>query len=174
MYLFTWCAWNTAKVLSRDGRTWTCMISPHEPPELRASAQAERTERANALVARRVFRQNKKTDVAKLRQQKGLTHLCANPWCGWQDLNLHGFPHEPESCASANFATSANTIANAIFRHRNLPFFAASASNSVIISHFATLCNYFFRLVCTTTLTATNRWNSAWEFDNNNSISTVF
>ena len=33
-------------------------------------------------------------------------------WCGWQDLNLHGFPHEPESCASANFATSANIVAS--------------------------------------------------------------
>ena len=28
-------------------------------------------------------------------------------WCGWQELNLHGCPQEPETCASANFATSA-------------------------------------------------------------------
>ena len=27
-------------------------------------------------------------------------------------MNLHGFPHEPESCASANFATSANIVAS--------------------------------------------------------------
>ncbi len=28
-------------------------------------------------------------------------------WCGRRDLNPHGLPQEPETCASANFATSA-------------------------------------------------------------------
>ena len=28
-------------------------------------------------------------------------------WCGRRDLNPHGCPQEPETCASANFATSA-------------------------------------------------------------------
>ena len=29
-------------------------------------------------------------------------------WCGRQDLNLHGHPQDPKSCASANSATPAD------------------------------------------------------------------
>ena len=28
-------------------------------------------------------------------------------WCGWRDSNPYGLPQEPETCASASFATSA-------------------------------------------------------------------
>ena len=31
-------------------------------------------------------------------------------WCGWEDLNPHGFPPDPKSGASANFATSAYMV----------------------------------------------------------------
>ena len=41
-------------------------------------------------------------------------------WCGWRDLNPHGRPHEPESCASAYSATSAYQIANLLYTKRKL------------------------------------------------------
>lgn len=38
-------------------------------------------------------------------------------WCGRRDLNPHGLPQEPETCASANFATSAYSL----FLHGGIP-----------------------------------------------------
>jgi hypothetical protein len=43
-----------------------------------------------------------------LRARQVLSQLSYTPkWCRWPESNRHGFPHDFESCASANSATSA-------------------------------------------------------------------
>ena len=51
-------------------------------------------------------------------------------WCGRRDLNPHGLPQEPETCASANFATSAFSP----LRRERRYGFQSSAFHSVFLT----------------------------------------
>ena len=65
-----------------------------------------------------------------LTKQKNGAKAPFSIWCGRRDLNPHGLPQEPETCASANFATSAFSP----LRRERRYGFQSSAFHSVFLT----------------------------------------